>query len=133
MSEGRILCCDIFPEGPAAACSNFSVTVWSMVLITVDRAFCTASVGDEYEVIFGKDDTFFHAVYFAFDGRCNLFAIFEIKDYVSNFCVELEVNTCFFQIFLHRQDQGLVLVVFREFQGTEIRKSCNVVDETLEV
>ena len=53
-----------------------------MVLITVDRAFCTASVGNKYEVIFSKDDAFFYAVDFAFDCRSNLLAILEIKDNV---------------------------------------------------
>ena len=104
-----------------------------MVLITVDRAFCTASVGNKYEVIFSKDDAFFYAVDFALDGRSNLLAILEIKDNVGNFSIKLEVNASIFQIFLHRQDQGFVLVVFGEFQGTEIRKSCDMVDETLEV
>ena len=104
-----------------------------MVLITVDRAFCTASVGNKYEVIFSKDDAFFYAVDFAFDCRSNLLAILKFKDHVGNFCVELEVNTCFFQIFLHRKNQRFVLVVFCEFKCTEIRKSCDVVDKTLEV
>ena len=31
------------------------------------------------------------------------------------------------------KDQGFVLVVLGEFQGAEIRKTCNVVDKTLEV
>ena len=95
MSEGRILCGDIFPEGPAAACTNFCITVRRMILIAVDRAFCAASVCDEYEVVFGKDDAFFHTVYLAFDCRCDLLVILEFKDHVGNFCVELEVNTCF--------------------------------------
>ena len=133
MSERWILRCDIFPEGPAAACTNFRVAVRCMVLITIDRTFCTASVCDEYEVVFSKDDAFFYAIYLAFDRRCDLLVILEFKDHVGNFCVELEVNACFLQIFLHWKDQGFVLVVFGEFQGTEIRKSCNVVDETLEV
>ena len=104
-----------------------------MVLVAVDRALCTASVGNEYKVIFSKDDAFFYAVDFAFDCRSNLLAILEIKDNVGNFSIKLEVNASIFQIFLHRQDQGFVLVVFGEFQGTEIRKSCDMVDETLEV
>ena len=104
-----------------------------MVLITVDRAFCTASVGNKYEVIFSKDDAFFYAVDFAFDCRSNLLAILEIKDNVSNFSIKLEVNASIFQIFLHRQDQGIILVVFCEFKCTEIRKACDVMNETLEV
>ena len=133
MSERWILCCDIFPEGPAAACTDFCITVWRMVLITVDRTFCTASVCYKYEVVFSKDDALFDSVYFAFDCSCNLFVFFEFEDNVGDFGIELEVHTCSFQIFLHRKDQGFILIVFGEFQGTEIRKSCDVMDEALEV
>ena len=104
-----------------------------MVLITVDRTFCTASVCDKYEVVFSKDDALFRSIYFAFDRRCNFFAFFEFEDNVGDFGIELKIHACSFQIFLHRKNQGFVLIVFGEFQGTEIRKSCNVMDETLEI
>ena len=133
MSEGRILSRDIFPEGPYAAGTDFCIAVWCMVLVTVDGALRTASVCDENVIVLCEKNALFHAFYPALDGRGNLFAILEIKDHVCDLSIKLEVNTCILQIFFHRKDQGFVLVVFGEFQGTEIRKACNVVDETLEV
>ena len=48
----------------------------------------------------------------------------KFKDNVGNFRIELEVNACSLKVALHRKDQGLILVVFGEFQGAEIRESC---------
>ena len=133
MSEGRILCGNVFPQGPYTTCTNFGISVWSMVLVAVNSALCAASVCDEYKIVFCKKDALLYAFDFALNGRSDLFSIFEIEDHVCDLCIELEVNACILQIFLHRKDQGFVLVIFGEFQGTEIRKSCNVMDETLEV
>ena len=104
-----------------------------MVLVAVDRALCTASVSDENIIIFCKKDALFHIFYLALDSSGDLFAIFKIKDHVCDLSIKLEVNTCILQIFFHGKDQGFVLVVLGEFQGAEIRKTCNVVDKTLEV
>ena len=68
MSKGRILFCNVFPQAPAAARADLCITVRCMVLIAVDRAFGTASVGNEDEVILGENDAFLDAVYFALDG-----------------------------------------------------------------
>ena len=57
----------------------------------------------------------------------------EIKDNVGNLGIELELYACVLQVFLHRKDQGFILIVFGEFQCTEIRESADMVDETLEV
>ena len=133
MSEGRILGCDIFPQGPYAAGADFCVTVWSMILVAIDGAFCTASVCDKNIIIFSKKNALFHTFYLTFNGGGDLFAILEIKDHVCDLGIKLEVNTCILQIFFHRKDQGFILIVLGELQGTEIRKSCNVMDETLEV
>ena len=133
MTEGRILFCDVFPEAPAAAGTNFSVSVGRMILITVDGTLGTASVGDKYQIVLGEKDAFLHAVYLALDSFCHFLAIGNFKDYVGNFSVILEVYASCFQILNHRKDQGLVLVVSREFQSAEIRKSADVMDESLEV
>ena len=133
MSEGRILSCDIFPQRPYTTGTDLCITVWCVVLVTVDRALCTASVSDENIIILCKKDTLLHIFYLAFDSSGDLFAILEIKDHVCDLSIKLEVNTCILQIFFHGKDQGFVLVVLGEFQGAEIRKTCNVVDKTLEV
>ena len=78
------------------------------------------------------EDSFFYAFYFAFDCSSSTFPVMNVEKYVGDFCVELEVYACILQeLFLHGKDQGLVLIVFSEFQGTEIRKSTDMVDETL--
>jgi len=104
-----------------------------VVLVAVDRTLCTASVSDKNIIIFSKKNALFHTFYLTFNGGGDLFAILEIKDHVCDLGIKLEVNTCILQIFFHRKDQGFILIVLGELQGTEIRKSCNVVDETLEV
>ena len=104
-----------------------------MVLVTVDSSLCTTSVGNKYIVILSKKDSLLNTLYLALNSSCHFFAIVDIKDYIGNLCVELEVNACILQIFLHWKDQGFILVVFGEFQGAEIRKSANMVDETLDI
>jgi len=104
-----------------------------MVLIAVDRAFGTASVGNEDEVILGENDAFLDAVYFALDGFCYFLSIVDFKDNVGYFGIELEVYAGILEVFLHRKNQGFILVVLREFQCGEVRQSADVVNEPLEV
>ena len=133
MSKGRILLCNVFPQAPAAAGTYLCITVRCVVLVTVNCTLSAASVCDEDKIIFCEQNAFFHAVYLTFNCGSDLFAIAEFKDNVGNFRIELEVNACGLKVALHRKDQGLILVVFGEFQGAEIRKSGNMMNETLEV
>ena len=104
-----------------------------MVLVAVNSALCAASVCDEYKIVFCKKDALLYAFDFALNGRSDLFAIIEIEDHVCDLCIELEVNACILQIFLHWKDQGLILIVFGEFQSTEIRKSADMMDIALDI
>ena len=133
MSKGRILFCNVFPQAPAAARADLCITVRCMVLIAVDRAFGAASVGNEDEVILGENDAFLDAVYFALDGFCYFLSIVDFKDNVGYFGIELEVYAGILEVFLHRKNQGFILVVLREFQCGEVRQSADVVNEPLEV
>ena len=133
MSKRGILFCDIFPEIPASACTHFCIAVWGMVLVTVNGTLCTASVCDKYKVVFREKNAFFFSIYFTFDGRGDFFAVLEFKDNICDFCVETEVNTCRFQIFLHWKNQRFILIIFCEFQSAEIRKACNMMNKALEV
>ena len=133
MSEGRILFCDIFPQAPYAAGTNLCIPVGCMVLVTVDGTLGTASVGNEYQVVLGEDNALLYTFYLALDSLCHLFAVIDIKNNICHFGVELEVHTCCLQILLHGKDQRLVLVVLGELQGTEVRQSGNMMDESLEV
>ncbi len=133
MAESLILCGYIFPQVPAAAGPHFGITVGRMVLIAVHGAFRTASVGNEYQVVFREHNALFHAFYPALNGFCHFPAALRLKNNICYFCVKAEFHACRFQIFLHGQDQRLVLVVFREFQRAEVRQPCNVVNKSLEV
>ena len=133
MSEGRILFCDIFPETPASTCTNFCISVRCMILIAIDGSLCTASVCHKYKVVFCKNNSLFYAIHLTLDCFCNLLIAFKLKEYVCNLCIELEFNTCFFQIFLHWQDQRFILIIFCKFKSTEIRKSGNMMDKSLEI
>lgn len=104
-----------------------------MVLVTVNRSFGTASVCHKDKIVLCKQDSLFDTFYLAFNCGCNFLMIFKFKDNIRYFSVELEVDTCMFQIFLHWKNQRFVLVVFCEFQRTEIRESCNMVNEALEI
>ena len=133
MSEGRILFCNIFPETPASACTNLCISIWSMILVTVNSSLCTASVGNKYIVVLSKKDSLLNTFYFALNSCCHFLSIVDIEKYIGNLCVELEINTCFFQIFLHWKDQRFILIIFCKFQSTEIRKSADVVNESLDI
>ena len=133
MSKGRILFCNVFPQIPAAASAYFCICIRCMVLISVNGSFRTASVCDKDKVIFCQENIVLFSVHFAFNRCCDLFAFFKGKYNVCHFGVELEIYACFFQIFLHRQDQGFILIVFSKFQSTEIRQSGDVMNKSLEV
>ena len=93
MSKGRILFCNVFPQAPAAARADLCITVRCMVLIAVDRAFGTASVGNEDEVILGENGAFLDDVYWkSTPASSRYFFIGRIRDsywlYFVNFSAE---------------------------------------------
>ena len=133
MSERRILFCNVLPQAPAATDPHFGITVWCMVLIAVNRTFGTASVCDKYQIIFGQNDSGLYTFYFAVNGFCHFLSIFDIKNNVRYFGIELKLHTGILKIFLHRKNQGFVLVIACKFQCREIRQSGNMVDKPLEI
>ena len=133
MTEGRILCCNFLPEAPAAAASHFRVTHRRMVLVTVDRPFCTASVCDKHKVLFRQRDLRVPVLRAALDSAGRLLSVRDLKADVCDLCAEPKLHACRLQVFLHRQNQGFVLVVAGEFQSGEVRKAADMVDKSLEV
>ena len=133
MAKRRILLCDILPEAPASARSHLGIAIRRMILISVDRALGTASVCDKYQIIFRQNNALFHAFYLAVDRFCNLASVFDLKNDIGNFGIELEVNAHILQILLHRKDQRLILIVLGKFQCAEIRQSRNMMDKSLEI
>ena len=133
MSKRRILFCNILPQIPAATSAYFCIRIRCMVLIPVNSSLGTASVCNKYKVIFRQQNILFFSLYLTFNRRCSLLSLLYIKYNICYFGIELEIHTCFFQIFLHRQDQRFILIVLCKLQGTEIRESCNVMDKSLEI
>ena len=133
MSERRILLCNVLPQAPAATGAHLCVPVRCMILITVDRALGAASVCDKDQIIFCQDNASLYAFDFTFNGFCHFLSIFDVKNNVGYFGVELELNPGILEIFLHRKNQGFVLVITRKFQCGEIRQTGNMVDKPLEV
>ena len=120
MSEGRILFCDIFPQGSTpplvrTSASPLGAWFWSLQMVP-----SVPSVGNEYQVVLGEDNALLYAFNLALNSLCHLFAVIDIKNNICHFGVELEVHTCCLQILLHGKDQRLVLVVLGELQGTEV-------------
>ena len=133
MSERRILFCNVLPQAPAATGPHFGITVWCMVLIAVNRTFGTASVCDKYQIVFRQDDSGLYTFYFAVNSFCHFLSIFDVKNYVRYFSIELELYTGILKIFLHRKNQGFVLVIACKFQCGKIRQTGNMVDKPLEI
>ena len=133
VSKGRILLCNILPEIPAAAGTNLRISVRCMVLVSVNGSLGTASVCDKDQIILCQDNALFNALHLAFDRLGYLASILDLEDYICHLCVELKLYSRILQILFHRKDQGLILVISCEFQGTEIRQSRNMVDKSLEV
>ena len=125
MSEGWILTGNVFPKVPYTTCADFRITVWCMVLITINCSFCTASVCDKYEVIFCQNDTSFLSIYFTFNCRCNLFVSFveifvfcheEFHDFHTALLTEVEFSVCMcvFTMIYSCAAKGIVRVMFIE-------------------
>ena len=105
MAESLILCGYIFPQVPAAAGPHFGIAVGRMVLVAVHGTFRTASVGNEYQIVFREHNALFHAFYPALNGFCHFPAALRLKNNICYFCVKAKFHACRFQIFLHGQDQ----------------------------
>ena len=80
-----------------------------------------------------RNDSGLYTFYFAVNGFCHFLSIFDIKNNVRYFGIELKLHTGILKIFLHRKNQGFVLVIACKFQCREIRQSGNMVDKPLEI
>ena len=129
----RILFRNIFPKRPAATGTYQCISIWRMMMVPVNRTLCAASIGDKNKIFFCQQDSFFYTFDLAFNSGSYFLAVFYFKCNIGYFCVKLEVNACCLQIFLHRQNQGFILIISGKLQGTEIRQSGNMVDKPLEI
>ena len=133
MSKCRILTGNIFPERPASAVSDFRISRRGMILITVNRSFRTASIGNKYKIIFRQRNFLCLAMYLAFNGSGCLLLSLHLKTDIGHFRSELELHPCPFQIFLHRKNERFILIISGKFQCGEIRQSTDMVNKSLEI
>ncbi len=63
----------------------------------------------------------------------HLSAVFNLEADIHYLGVEMELAAVAFQIFHHRQDHGLILVVLGKTQGAQIGQAVDVVDEALHI
>ena len=94
-----------------------------MVLITVDSSLRAASICDKYKIVLSEWNTLLSSVYPALYGLCYLLAVSHVKYDICDLRVVLECHARRLKILHHRKDQRLILVVLRELEGREIRKS----------
>ena len=132
-SKGGVLLGDVLPQAPAPAGAHLRVPVGGMVLVAVDGPLGAGAVGDKHQVVLREDNALLRAVDPALDGGGRLSAVPDVEDHIGDFGAEAEVHPRLLQVLLHGQDQGLVLVVAGELQGTEVGESRDVVDKALEV
>ena len=133
MSKCRILTGNIFPERPASAVSNFRIFCRGMILIAVNRSFCTASIGNKYKIIFCQRDFLYLAMHLAFNGSGCLLLSLHLKTDIGHFRSKLKLHTCPFQIFLHRKNERFILIIPSKFQCRKIRQSTDMVNKSLEI
>ena len=133
MTKGRILLCDILPQIPAATCANLCISIRCMILITVNSTFCTASVCNEYKIVFCQNNTLLNAMLFALNCRCNLLSILKFKNNICYFNAKSKLNASSLKILLHWKNQRFILIILCKFQCAEIRQTRNMMNETLEV
>ena len=67
------------------------------------------------------------------DRACQLAALLDIKLYIRDLGVVVELHAKAFQIVHHGQDDGLVLVIAGKAQGGKVRQTADVVDIAFEV
>ena len=133
MSEGRVLGSDPLPQPPAAAGAGLCIAHRRVVLVSVNGSLSTASVRNKDKIILSQRDFLLLAALHVLDRLRNLFLTLDVKPHIRNLGAKLDLDACRLQIFLHRQNQRLILVVTRKFKCREIRKSANVVDKTLKI
>ena len=57
----------------------------------------------------------------------------DIKYNICNLSIESKINAGLLKILLHRQYKRIILIVLGKLKNTEIRKSSDMMDESLEI
>ena len=95
-------------------------------LVAVTGSIGAAAVGNEDEIILDQVDGLLLTVFYIDDLLCDLLITFGLYNDIFYIHTVLDLHAMILKIFYQRQDHALVLVVFGETQGAEIRQAVNM-------
>ena len=112
------------PRFAAAVVNDRQVRGVSLVAVT--GSIGAAAVGNEDEIILDQVDGLLLTVFYIDDLLCDLLITFGLYNDIFYIHTVLDLHAMILKIFYQRQDHALVLVVFGETQGAEIRQAVNM-------
>src|SRR5699024_9991378 len=107
--------------------------VRGMSLVAVTGSIGAAAVGNEDEIILDQVDGLLLTVFYIDDLLCDLLITFGLYNDIFYIHTVLDLHAMILKIFYQRQDHALVLVVFGETQGAEIRQAVNMMHIAAEI
>ena len=133
MAEGRILCSELLPHLDGRAFTVFDLDDRRVGVVAVSGRVALAAVGADDEIVLGQLYDLFHAALGVLDLLGNLLVLGAVADDVRDRGVEEDLSAVVGDVFAHREDHGLILVVAGETQRAQIRQAVDVVDIALQV
>ena len=131
MSKRRILRRDVAPQLPASAV--LIVELRRVIVVAQRGIFRAAAVGHEDKIVFRQRNRSFLSFPDTDDPAGYLLLSGDFKFNIGHARIIFKLHVMLFQIFYHRQNQGFVLIVLREFQRGKIRQAADVMDEALDI
>ena len=133
MAERRILRGELLPHLDGRAFAVLDLDDRSVRLIAVSGRIALAAIRADDEIVLGQLDDLFHAALGVLDLLGDLLILGAVADDVRDRGVEEDLSAVVGDVFAHREDHGLILVVAGETQRAQIRQAVDVVDVALQV
>ena len=133
MAEGRVLCGDLAPHIPAAAGLDLRVIGGRLVLAAAGGIFDTAAIGNKNKIVFCQIDGVLFPLADDIDTLGKLAGRGAVEFHVHDLNAIVELYAEALEILDHRQDHGLILIIFREAQRLEVGQTADVVDIALDI
>ena len=128
ISKVRALGGNTSPHIPSATWLDFRI-IWSRCILGSHcRIFHTSTICDEHKIILCEGYEMCFTFRLNFNTGSLLSVGCNIKLNIYNLCIIVEYDTGIFQIFYHRKDHTLILIIFCKAQSGEIRKPSNMVN-----
>ena len=132
-AEGRILRGELLPHLDGRAFAVLDRHDRCVGVIAVSGRVALAAVGADDEIVLCQLDDLFHAALGVLDLLGDLLVLGAVADDVRDRGVEEHLSAVVGDVFAHREDHGLILVVAGETQRAQIRQTVDVVDVALQV